>query len=483
MLFTERSIGQLSVNEKQQLAYLFLQQLHLPKAAVADLVHQFQAKNLQNVPVEVWLEIFSALGVDDVVNCALVNRPLYAIASSNAVWRQLFQQNAHAWRFAPLIRRCSDWKSAFRVAVELNRNWTTGRCVKKTFSCKSLSDSHSDTIYALVCEPRHGVLISVSRDHTVKLWDIFSHSCIDTWRFHRGSVLCLATDMARGIVVTGSSDATVGVWDYSSKTLVAALRGHSDSVFNIQVYKNRIVSCSKDGTVKIWDVATFKLVSTLSAHLSAVNCVQVANDRIVSASSDRTIRVWDLNDGTGLHVFEGFHMRAIVSLAFDGRTIVSGSSDYTLQVFDATTFKWVRSIYNAHQDLIRSIVLNGDVMASGSYDGTIKLWERRSYNDLLDYEDEYKTLLCRDGHGRLGVKSMDGFRVSVGFSNPQLHPSQQQRWRGLYEIHKADWSDCGQVYSIAFNSRYLFTCGPGSEITCLDFGHGIDGIDSLACDW
>ena len=94
----------------------------------------------------------------------------------------------------------------------------------------------------------HGRVVSGSVDRTLKVWDVSSGQCLRTLRGHtdsarrrrpverrvdrsstprRAQVLCVAI-LPSCCVVSGSRDHTLKVWDVSSGQCLCTLTGHTD---------------------------------------------------------------------------------------------------------------------------------------------------------------------------------------------------------------------------------------------------------------
>ncbi|KAJ3214892.1 hypothetical protein HDU67_001094 [Dinochytrium kinnereticum] len=213
------------------------------------------------------------------------------------------------------VSRKLDWKFIYFQRVCLESNWLTGNYVVREFS------GHEDFVYCLQFD--EDKIISGSRDHSIKIWNMKTGSCQMTLQGHRASVLCLQYNP--DYIVSGSSDATIILWSIKDGHILRNLIGHTESVLNLRFDNTSTVSCSKDKTVKIWNTQTGELIRTLRGHRAAVNAIQFKNGLVVSASGDRNIKIWNMETGELLKTLTG-HTRGIACVQFDGDVIISGSS-------------------------------------------------------------------------------------------------------------------------------------------------------------
>lgn len=188
--------------------------------------------------------------------------------------------------------RFINWRRLYRNRSIIERRWREGKCKMKTFppNNNALMDMHLEGIYCIQFDDNK--IISGSRDHTIKVWDMRTGECRRTLLGHSASVLCLQYDDR--YIISGSSDATMIQWDVATGEIMRTFFGHDKSVLNLRFRGNRIVSCSRDCTLRIWDLESGTTIRILRGHRAAVNAVQFAHDRLVSASGDRTIKLWDM---------------------------------------------------------------------------------------------------------------------------------------------------------------------------------------------
>ncbi|HEY9853934.1 MAG TPA: WD40 repeat domain-containing protein [Leptolyngbyaceae cyanobacterium] len=98
------------------------------------------------------------------------------------------------------------------------------------------------------------------------------------------------------ILVSGSRDRTIKVWHLETGKLIRTLTGHTGAIFSVAVSKDgkTIASGSEDKTIKLWHLETGELLSTFTGHGEAVNAVVFTPDgrTLASASLDKTIKIW-----------------------------------------------------------------------------------------------------------------------------------------------------------------------------------------------
>lgn len=228
-----------------------------------------------------------------------------------------------------------------------------------------------------VWEPAFPLIVTGSRDHTLRVWKLPSEdddeylpgplpgspSADETdsglvthanpfhmffLRGHSHAVRALAA--AGRTVVSGSYDCTVRVWDLVTGECRHEMRGHTQKVYSVVIdrLRDRCASGSMDSTVRLWDLTTGTTLRVLDDHVSLVGLLGFSHTKLVSAAADSTLRIWDPETGAAQAELKG-HAGAITCFRHDEARVVSGS-DGTLKLWDAQDGSFVRDLcagYNA----------------------------------------------------------------------------------------------------------------------------------------
>jgi WD40 repeat protein len=169
-----------------------------------------------------------------------------------------------------------------------------------TFECYNTFYGHSDLVVCLEKLPNNQFL-SGSQDKLIKLWDIDNDTCVKTFN-DDSSVLCLRL-LSEKTFASGSYS-VIRIWNIEDGCCVKILNGHTNFVMDILLLPNgSLVSCSVDKTIKIWDIEQTVCINTLNGHTDSIYCLTLlVNGNLASSSKDKTIKIWDLE--TGYCVFD-----------------------------------------------------------------------------------------------------------------------------------------------------------------------------------
>ncbi|KAF2460477.1 platelet-activating factor acetylhydrolase IB alpha subunit [Lineolata rhizophorae] len=239
--------------------------------------------------------------------------------------------------------------------------------------------------------PRGGTLLaSCSSDITIKLWDPSDeYKNIRTLPGHDHSVSAVrfvpsgaAGSPASGnLLVSASRDKTLRVWDVTTGYCVKTIRGHADWVRDVapSIDGRWLVSAGNDQTARLWDAASGEAKTAFVGHEHHVECVAIAPpasyshlaglaglkkappagssaEFIATGSRDKTIKVWD-GRGTLIKTLVG-HDNWVRGLVFHpgGKYLLSCSDDKTIRCWDlAQEGKCVKTLEDAHGHFVSCI--------------------------------------------------------------------------------------------------------------------------------
>ncbi|KAJ8554174.1 hypothetical protein K7X08_024852 [Anisodus acutangulus] len=251
----------------------------------------------------------------------------------------------------------------------------------------------------------------------VRVYDLTTMSCSYVLAGHTDVILCLDTCVSssgRTLIVTGSKDNTVRLWDCQSKACVGVGIGHMGAVGAVVFSKkqrNLFVSGSSDRTLKVWnfdglpdnneEVPTLKAKAVVAAHDKDINSLAVAPDGslVCSGSQDRTACIWRLPDLVSVVTLKG-HKRGIWSVEFSpvDHCVMTTSGDETIQIWAISDGLCLKTFEGHTSSVLRaSFLTRGTQLVSCGADGLMKLWTVKTNECVATYdqhEDKVLNFLC-----------------------------------------------------------------------------------------
>jgi WD40 repeat protein len=174
---------------------------------------------------------------------------------------------------------------------------------------------HTDSVFGVAISPDGKRLFSSSDDKSIVIWDLNTAQKLgvlnpqDVKNPHRDGVLCLA--IRGSLLVSGSRDNTVKLWNVSAspgQCLLRTLKGHLRWINSVAITTEgpvRIVSGSLDRFVCVWDSEGTKLNELMDEGLVYGVAISPNGSFAAAGTSENVIRVWDLGTSTLLITLKG----------------------------------------------------------------------------------------------------------------------------------------------------------------------------------
>jgi len=247
---------------------------------------------------------------------------------------------------------------------------------------------HTAPLWSASFTPDGRRLVTVSDDHTARVWDAQTGAPLWTLRGHGGPVRFAAFSRDGRYVVTTSPDKTARVWDVETGRDVAVLKGHSSNVLTAAFSPDgrQVVTASVDNTARVWEALSGKQIHNLDQHTKPVRDAIFTPDGkdIVTISDDSTARLWDAATGKSVRVFEG-HTGPIRSATFaadDPDTgnphslLVTASEDKTVRLWALDKSEPIDT-FSKHGANLWSVApsRDGRRVVTASDDGTARVWD------------------------------------------------------------------------------------------------------------
>jgi len=197
---------------------------------------------------------------------------------------------------------------------------------------------HTGTVYDAVFLPEDRLIVSVSEDTTVRLWERETGANVSVQHGHVYPIWCVASDCLGVNYVTGGMDRTARLWRPEMAHPLRVYAGHEQDVDCVSFHPNcqYIMTGSCDRTVRMWSVTDGRCVRVFNGHKGAVSNVQVSPCGRIAASAgeDKKIRVWDLAQGKPIKELKG-HTDTVTNLTWaDSRMLCSAGMDGSIRVWD-----------------------------------------------------------------------------------------------------------------------------------------------------
>ncbi|MEO0984918.1 MAG: NACHT domain-containing protein [Cyanobacteria bacterium J06639_14] len=147
------------------------------------------------------------------------------------------------------------------------------QCFIKLWNIK-LSDSpallstlqgHKRQIQSMSLHPSNQILVSVSSDQNIKVWDLESEKCFMTMKDHQDWIWSVTFSPSGDLFATGSADCTIKLWNLSTGECLKTFSSSDGPIFAVAFHPSGsfLASASIKSTVRFWDIETGECIATL----------------------------------------------------------------------------------------------------------------------------------------------------------------------------------------------------------------------------
>jgi len=142
------------------------------------------------------------------------------------------------------------------------------------------------------------LLICGGTDRILKMYDLRTKDIPHVFIGHNAEITCLQCDRAGRVVISGSRDCTVREWDLTSGVCRWSLRDvHQDGVRCVAFDNNKVISGGEDKLIKFWSrhsdiYQSARSTKILRGHTGAVCDLRFDQNKIISVGKDKLIRLW-----------------------------------------------------------------------------------------------------------------------------------------------------------------------------------------------
>eukprot|EP00808_Paulinella_micropora_P014270 g79016.t1 len=171
---------------------------------------------------------------------------------------------------------------------------------------------HSSSISSSCFSQFGNLVVTGSKDFSIRFWDTVSGACIQTLRYPLGEVSSVAINEAGTQLLSAHRDASNRLWDLRTSKPLMRLKGHQNTSKNFiraafGSNQQVVLGGSEDGRVYVWDVQSGQIVQRLSHHRGVAYQAawQEEAGYLASCGSDGQVCLWVFDPQLGQQAKRG----------------------------------------------------------------------------------------------------------------------------------------------------------------------------------
>lgn len=201
---------------------------------------------------------------------------------------------------------------------------------------------HSAKVNSLAATPDGKLIVTGSKDKSVRIWDANTNKQLWSFQGHLGQVTAVALRPDGRQAASGGEDGTIRLWPLTTSDEHRAMSEAAAPLWTVAYSPDgsRFATAGADRTIRLYDGNTGKPLRTLTGHKAAVTAlVFLDSEKLVSTSGDRLVKIWNLSTGTATDCTG--HSTAVLAVAANssGNLILSGSADKSVRAWNPVTGK------------------------------------------------------------------------------------------------------------------------------------------------
>ncbi|GLH04111.1 hypothetical protein R5R35_003384 [Gryllus longicercus] len=303
---------------------------------------------------------YTLLNSHNIVTCAEVceDSSLLAVGFTDSIIK--------VWTLVPQkLRQMKSTEQLQDIDREADDVWVRMMDDRTAETCRTLH-GHCGPVYRVAFSPDRTLLLSCSEDTTIRLWSLYTWTCLVAYKGHIFPVWDVRFAPHGYYFATASHDKTARLWATDQHQPLRIFAGHFSDVDCVQFHPNSnyVATGSSDRTVRLWDCVTGTHVRLMTGHKAPIYALSfsVEGRFLASSGAESKILLWDLAHGHLLAELTG-HTAPIHTLAFsrDGHILTSGSLDCSIKLWDFTRLAEEMALEDVN------ISHNPDIKKSDSY--------------------------------------------------------------------------------------------------------------------
>ena len=187
---------------------------------------------------------------------------------------------------------------------------------------------------------------------------------------HTKSVTSLSFSLDGSLLVSGSRDETIKLWDTQTGGVVKTFRTGATPVFSVSISPDAItVAAGSQGETCLWDVRTGKVSPFRKGGVTHVKFLPMVPERLVAVSACKFVQQWDMEGKKVGGRLLGCH----IAFSLEGdRFVLCGEGDPTVR--DTRSMEIISTLNSPGKDITCCCFSPSGESVAGVAEATIYVW-------------------------------------------------------------------------------------------------------------
>lgn len=314
---------------------------------------------------------------------------------------------------------------------------------------------HKREIYKLTFSNNDEILVSGSKDRTVKVW-----RTTPTVRLTEEIKADVFTFEPTQHILAYTNDKSIRVKRREIGKQEMRLEGHRKKVTGVAISRDGLILISYDQeTIHLWALhggwgskGTHRGEIKKECHADLNPKITPDCNIVACANQNGEIDLWDSNIVTGKPAkVIGTKIGPVQALEMsrDGKVLASGNIDGSIDIFSLPEGNLIKTL-KGHEGAISAIAISPDgrLLASSSKDGEIKLWNRhnltlkkanlrneKTYASSLTFNNCNTHLYCGDTKGNISLRPTQSLTLKLPHPAIKLNKKSEEWIRAGIEMN------------------------------------------------
>lgn len=251
-------------------------------------------------------------------------------------------------------------------------------------------DGHKDGVHCLCKHPLQlNTLLSGACDGEIKVWNLATRKCVQTYVAHDGFVRGLCMNASASMFFSCGNDKIVKHWKYNDQEAATALEPVQTIVGKtfftaIDHHWKKPVYATSGERVDIWDEGHLEPIKSYAWGVDSHYTVKfspIEYNVLASSAADRSLVLYDIRQAVPLRKLTlEMSTNAVCWNPLEAMYFTAANEDHNLYTFDMRKLSEPVQVHMDHTGAVMSLDYSptGKEFCSASYDKTIRIFEAKN---------------------------------------------------------------------------------------------------------